>query len=302
MAAMKPLNFRQIELFTTLMEQKTVSAAAVELNISQPAASKLLRNLEIDTGLELFERAKGRLWPTAEARTLYEEVSYLYHSLNKIEDVVQAIRRRKNRELVIGVLPALSTGFISRAAALYLEKNENVFLNIVSLPSIDIMRGLTNKTIDIGVIGSQELSDEITCVSLMERPMVCIMPRDHPLTAQTIITPHHLTNVPFISFSMETLTARLVRDIFQQENATLDIAHVVNTAPLLLSLVSAGLGVSIVHPFYIPPDDANIIVRKFSPDMKFKFRVCYPTEKKSDNLTHRFLEIMQRLDYTQVRS
>ncbi|MBF0886063.1 LysR family transcriptional regulator [Gluconobacter sphaericus] len=299
---MKPLNFRQIELFTTLMEQKTVSAAAVELNISQPAASKLLRNLEIDTGLELFERAKGRLWPTAEARTLYEEVSYLYHSLNKIEDVVQAIRRRKNRELVIGVLPALSTGFISRAAALYLEKNENVFLNIVSLPSIDIMRGLTNKTIDIGVIGSQELSDEITCVSLMERPMVCIMPRDHPLTAQTIITPHHLTNVPFISFSMETLTARLVRDIFQQENATLDIAHVVNTAPLLLSLVSAGLGVSIVHPFYIPPDDANIIVRKFSPDMKFKFRVCYPTEKKSDNLTHRFLEIMQRLDYTQVRS
>ncbi|MBS1097963.1 LysR family transcriptional regulator [Gluconobacter sphaericus] len=299
---MKPLNFRQIELFTTLMEQKTVSAAAVELNISQPAASKLLRNLEIDTGLELFERAKGRLWPTAEARTLYEEVSYLYHSLNKIEDVVQAIRRRKNRELVIGVLPALSTGFISRAAALYLEKNENVFLNIVSLPSIDIMRGLTNKTIDIGVIGSQELSDEITCVSLMERPMVCIMPRDHPLTAQTIITPHHLTNVPFISFSMETLTARLVRDIFQQENATLDIAHVVNTAPLLLSLVSAGLGVSIVHPFYIPPDDANIIVRKFSPDMEFKFRVCYPTEKKSDNLTHRFLEIMQRLDYTQVRS
>ncbi|MBF0864274.1 LysR family transcriptional regulator [Gluconobacter sp. R71646] len=296
MAAMKPLNFRQIELFTTLMEQKTVSAAAVELNISQPAASKLLRHLEIDTGLELFERAKGRLWPTAEARTLYEELSCLYHSLNKIEDVVQAIRRRKNRELVIGVLPALSTGFISRATALYLEKNENVFLNIVSLPSVDILRGLTSKTIDVGVIGSQQQTDGITCVSLMERPMVCIMPRGHPLAAQTIITPHHLTNVPFISFSVESLTAQLVRDIFQQENATLNIAHVVNTAPLLLSLVSAGLGVSIVHPFYIPSDDTNIIVREFSPAVKFKFRVCYLVEKKSDSLTRRFSDIVRLLD------
>ncbi|MFT8346108.1 LysR substrate-binding domain-containing protein [Gluconobacter oxydans] len=95
---------------------------------------------------------------------------------------------------------------------------------------------------------------------------------------------------------MESLTARLVRDIFKQENATLNIAHVVNTAPPLLSLVSAGLGVSIVHPFYIPSDDTNIILREFSLAMKFKFRVSYLAKKKSDSLTRRFSDIVRLLD------
>ncbi|GBQ93873.1 LysR family transcriptional regulator [Gluconacetobacter liquefaciens] len=292
----KPLNFRQIELFTALIEQKTVSAAAAHLNISQPAASKLLRHLEIDTGLDLFERTKGRLWPTAEAMTLYEEVCFLHRGLNKVEDIVRAIRRRKNRELVIGVLPALSTGFIGRAAALYLERNANVLLNIISLPSIDIVRGIMNRTIDVGLIGAQGHEAGITSVPLMERPMVCIMPRDHPLAARTVIMPHHLADVPFISFNLESSTSRLVRDVFAQEDVTLNVAHVVNTATLLLSLVSAGLGVSIVHPFYIPPDEPNIVIREFSPNMQFMFRVCYLAERRPHSLTRRFADIVRLLD------
>ena len=47
---------RQIEVFKAVIETGTVSRAAETLNMSQPAASKLLSNLEADSGLELFER------------------------------------------------------------------------------------------------------------------------------------------------------------------------------------------------------------------------------------------------------
>ena len=64
------MNLRQIEIFHAVFLHGTVSAAARSLNVSQPSVTKVLRHTERTIGLPLFERTKGRLIPTQDARNL----------------------------------------------------------------------------------------------------------------------------------------------------------------------------------------------------------------------------------------
>ncbi|MBC7077924.1 MAG: LysR family transcriptional regulator, partial [Synergistales bacterium] len=68
------MNLRQIEIFRAVMITGSISGASKLLFVSQPAVSRLLSHTELRMGLKLFERVKGRLYSTPEARSLFKEV------------------------------------------------------------------------------------------------------------------------------------------------------------------------------------------------------------------------------------
>ncbi len=68
------LNLRQIEVFRAIMITGSISGAARLLSVSQPAISRLLAYTEDRLALRLFERVRGRVQPTPEARRLFQEV------------------------------------------------------------------------------------------------------------------------------------------------------------------------------------------------------------------------------------
>jgi DNA-binding transcriptional LysR family regulator len=66
------LNLRQIEVFRATMLTGSISSAAKMLHVSSPAVSRLISNTEQRLGLTFFKRIKGRLYPTPEARRLFQ--------------------------------------------------------------------------------------------------------------------------------------------------------------------------------------------------------------------------------------
>jgi len=64
------MRIRQLEAFRAVMLCQTVTKASEMLHISQPAATRLIADLEESIGFTLFERIRGRLIPTPEAQTL----------------------------------------------------------------------------------------------------------------------------------------------------------------------------------------------------------------------------------------
>ena len=71
------LNLRQIEIFRAVMTTGSISGASQLLFVSQPAVSRLLSHTEQRVGFALFERIKGRLYATPEAKKLFHEVADL---------------------------------------------------------------------------------------------------------------------------------------------------------------------------------------------------------------------------------
>lgn len=67
------MNLRQLEVFYAIMQAGTVSGAARLLHVSQPNVTRVLAHTEQQLGFALFERVKGRLVPTQEAKALLPE-------------------------------------------------------------------------------------------------------------------------------------------------------------------------------------------------------------------------------------
>ncbi|WP_245468837.1 MULTISPECIES: LysR substrate-binding domain-containing protein [Mesorhizobium] len=84
-------------MFEAAARRQSFTAAAEELNISQPAVSKTIRLLEDATGLKLFRREHARLELTAEGRRLYKETQEAFDHLHM---VISALRQKHSKDIV----------------------------------------------------------------------------------------------------------------------------------------------------------------------------------------------------------
>ena len=75
------MRLRHIEVFHAIMQAGTISGAAQLLHISQPAVTKVLQHCELQLGMPLFDRVRGKLYPTPEAQRLFVEIDKLNRCL-----------------------------------------------------------------------------------------------------------------------------------------------------------------------------------------------------------------------------
>ena len=109
---MRGLNPRQIEAFRAVVMTGGVGAAAALINVTQPAVSRMIRDLQRHLGLALFERRGTGLVPTSEALSLYAEVERAFVGLERIEQMATELRTRRAGFLRIAALPALALSLI----------------------------------------------------------------------------------------------------------------------------------------------------------------------------------------------
>src|SRR5436853_7818507 len=132
---MARINPRQIEAFRALMLTASTTRAAQVMNVTQPAVSRLVRDLQAALELTLFERQGTRLTPTNEALALYAEVERSYVGLERIAQAAREIRGRRAGALRIAAMPALCSGFLPRFAGHYLMQRPGLDVALFGLMS-----------------------------------------------------------------------------------------------------------------------------------------------------------------------
>jgi DNA-binding transcriptional LysR family regulator len=286
----RAIYLRQIEVFKALMEHGTVSRAAEVLYLSQPAASKLLMQLEGDTGLKLFDRFKGRLAPTTQALRLYEEVNRIFAGLQQVESAIALIRREDQERLVVGVIPALAGAFIQRSTMNFLKRNPNVYCSFQSLGSQWIVEYVLTRKLDVGIVSSRISNPYVVTESLLEEPLVCIMPVGHHLAQLKLIRPENLNGVDFVSFTGTSYTGQKVASIFDKHKVTANIVLSAEVSPIVCQFVAAGLGVSLVHPLFIAGIEESVVARPFEPATLLDFLLCYARDARNAHLISEFVK------------
>jgi len=284
------INLRQIEAFKAMIENGTVSGAAQVLNISQPAMSKLIAHLEFDTGLNLFNRIKGRLVPTEHAALLHDEVDRIFAGVRQVENAVESIRRAEQVRLAVGAMFALSGSFIQRATTAFLESHRNVFCSFRTHNSQVLIDLLIARKIDVGLVGVGFDSPYVALEPLMEHPLVCVMPLDHPLAHKKCIEPQDLDQMPFVSFDPGSYAAQRIDGLLDSYNVRAQIVLVSTMALTLCEFVAAGLGVSLVHPLMASGLEHRLAIRRFEPEIPYKFQLGRNPDSRNLKLVDAYMD------------
>src|SRR6202035_828438 len=138
---MARINSRQVEAFRAMMLTGSVTEAARLMAVTQPAASRLLRDFQSLLKMELFERRGTGLVPTAAATALYMEVERSFVGLERIAAAAEEIRSRRTGTLRIAALPALSHGYLPPLAGGFLKERPHLnlsFFGVISPLVIDL--------------------------------------------------------------------------------------------------------------------------------------------------------------------
>ena len=91
----RPLRIRQLEALMAVTKNGSITAAAAELEISQPAVSRLLSDLEKEFGFNLFDKHKRELIPSQEVRLLQPDILRVLELIRQISEDSQEVTKRK---------------------------------------------------------------------------------------------------------------------------------------------------------------------------------------------------------------
>ena len=264
------LNPRQVECFQAIMTVGTVTAAADMLNTSQPAVSRSIQQLEAAIGLKLFERAKGRLLPTAQALALYDEVKKSFHGLESIRRVAANLRSFQSGNVSIVCAPAFSQGFIADVASRFVEKYRSVSLTIETEMSPTIAEWVSAQRFDLG-LAAYVIEPAATEVELFADPAeVCVFPAYHPLADRHVIYPQDLKGTRFIFLGGNDPYRYRLDKVFERAGVKRDLMIETRNSSTACAMVLKGGGVAIVNPFTaIDYLESGLVLRRFSESLPF---------------------------------
>lgn len=283
------INMRQVEAFKAFVETGTTTATAEILGVTQPAISKLLQHLEIDTGLTLLDRSHGRLVVTPLGKQLYQEIDRIFVGLRQIDRAVERIRQEHTSRLVIGVMPALAGAFFRRVACDFMNANPNIRLSVSMRSTPLLVDWVANGQMDLSLVSDTFDSPRVTTETFLTKPLVCIMPPGHELAGRHVIRPDDLRTYPFISFFPNTAARNRIDSILKDYDLEGNTVAEVSASSMVCELVTGGMGVALVHPLLAYSYGDRLIMRPFEPALSMGFVLCQPQRHRNAAATGAFL-------------
>ena len=138
------INLELYKIFVFVAKEGNITKASEKLNISQPAVTKHIKNLEEQLGVNLFKRNKYGMELTDKGRELYKEVSESILKIYKAEE-----RVRSNRNIHLGSHVTMLSRMFGKCIADYYELNPNSQIEVTNETFNDMLNMLENQKLDI---------------------------------------------------------------------------------------------------------------------------------------------------------
>jgi len=270
------LNPRQIEAFRTVVVTGGVTAAAKALNITQPAVTRLIHDLQYTLGLTLFVKRGSRLVPTNEALSLYREVERQFVGLERIENAARNLREGRAGSLRVAALPAFAVGFLPRLVGPYLKQRPDLEIALYSSISSQVVDWVASGFCEVGFAQMPLDFPGIDIEMLPSVEQVAVVPADHRLAAKAELVPEDFAGEPFVSLEQSTQLRYRVDALFSAHGVTRSTRVETPLSMIACGLVASGVGVSVVDPFTAAEyRGKGIEIRPMRPAVVFDIAVVW---------------------------
>ncbi len=142
------MNIRQLKQFVSIAETGSISRSAKEQNISQPALTRSVKNLEEDLDVELIERRSNGVFLTDYGEHLLQYARCIVNDSERVRREIRAMKSGVRGNISIGVGPSFSAGFLSATLERLFKKGADLDVHLVEGFVEDLCAELRNGSLD----------------------------------------------------------------------------------------------------------------------------------------------------------
>lgn len=238
------IDFELYRIFVAVADEENITRASEKLNISQPAITKQIKNLENQLSIKVFERKSKGVALTNEGKKIYEKLKNPIEELNKIDAQIG-----KEKIINIGTHNHMGGLIFGQAINQYTLKYPNVNLNLVCEEMDELLRKLKNKEIDIVFAkkyDNEEAPKGLKFIKLGNMHETFIMNKQSEMAGQTLTFDSLKGKMIYIPREYEQTTKR-IKELTQNSDIDLKLSNYRS----IVRLVNDGMVIGVVTAEYL---------------------------------------------------
>jgi DNA-binding transcriptional LysR family regulator len=243
---MMAMDIRQLEYFVAVAEQESFTKAAANVHLSQPALSKIVKNLEEELKVELFDRSTRKLKLTDAGEIVYQEALKLTASLTDLTLRLDNLMNSPTGTIRIGIPPLIGTLFFPSIARSFHNQYPKISLELVEFGAKKLVEFVEEEKVDIAIIVLPVNNPKFEVYPFIQEEFAFFCAKTHKFANSTSLSLKELSEEKFILFSKQfTLHDRI---IWECVNAgfTPSVPYESSQWDLISELVAEEFGIAIL--------------------------------------------------------
>jgi DNA-binding transcriptional LysR family regulator len=285
------LDFTSLRHFLALVEAGSFSKAAQRLFVTQPAVSHQIRELEKQLGLRLVSRGHGQIELTDPGKYLYEFCQDLFVKLEEAESRIQDLRATVRGTIRIGTPMGVLDGWLLPLLVGFHAAHPDVEYQIVVGTDETMRELLIERRIDVALLlegVSRHLQQLDHMPIFQEEYMLLSSGATHKPRARP--RPLEISELPFIVYQEHDFMLNHWLAANTKKRAPIQIRHILNHIPGIISFVKAGLGVAVLPRHAVRAELADGSLVELPPPVRRVTNMFHLAYKKQ-----RFLPLKIRM-------
>ena len=294
-AADMRITLGQLKAFEAVARHGSVSRAAGELHVTQPAVSKKIGLLQEEVGLALFEHVGKRLSLTDAGRELLITCGDWLETWGRFEQSIADPKGLKQGRLRLAVV---TTGkyFMPRVLGPFCDLYPGIDISMQVLNRHHLVERLTQNLDDLYIMGAPPGGLEIVSERLMENPLVVLAPASHPWASRRRIPFADLADVAFVMREQGSGTRTAVEREFDDRGLPLRVKLELGSNEAIKQAVAGGLGLTILSRSTVRLDTAQPELAELDVDgfpLRRSWHVVWPRNKQLSVVARTFLGFLR---------
>ena len=288
------MNLKQMDVFRTVMHAGSVSGAAALLHVTPPGVSRMMKHLQIQLGVTLFERLGHRLVPTQDAKRLHSEIERVYSGIEQVNQVANALKTGRGAQLNVSCSPSVAQQVGPQAVAHMLRAYPDLQMRVETRPVYDLVQQLLSHQCDIAISLVPVDHPSLRHRLLARVGLMVALPQAHPLAARSALRIEDLADLPLIQFPIETTQGATLARLLQSHGVQAKGRVTVKIARDACSLVAQGVGAAVIDALTACHlTTPGIAVRPLQVDTLYSVSALWSKEQPPTKLALEFVAQVQ---------
>lgn len=242
---MKPeVTLRQLKAFVAVARHESYTKASSAIELSQPALTMRIRDLETALGIRLLDRTTRSVQLTRAGQEFLVEADRLLQRFDALISDAKALANRERGHVVIASLPSLACCLLAPAMARFKRSFPHITMKVYDGGAESVTHRVRVREADFGLSERPDAGAELEFTPLIRDGFAVLCRKDHPLANRRSVTLSRLADYPFLAMSPGTGIRRDIETAAMKADVSLNIICEIEQLNTLQAMIEAGIGIS----------------------------------------------------------
>ena len=285
-------NLQKYLAFVKAVEYKSFTKAALALNYSQSGISRMISDLEKEWDMILLERKRSGIHLTSDGLELLPYAASLCAEYEKLQMKVDDLHGLKSGIIRIGTFSSVATQWLPRMIKALQSAYPQIEYELLLGDYTEIEKWIIERRVDFGFLRLPALP-QLETMFLAQDELMAVLPANHPLADCDVFPMDALCREPFLLLEKDQNI--VVSDIFRKNHLKPDIRFTTWDDYAIMSMVEAGLGISILPSLVLQRIPYHIVIKRLEMPAYRKIGIAMPDKKGSSKAVKEFIKYLDRL-------